>query len=149
MSNDVNIQNRKARHEYEFLETFTAGIILSGTEIKSIRESKASIAEAYCLMIAGELWIRSMRIDIYNPASHNNHDPVHDRKLLLNRTELTKLEKNLKNKGLTVIAYKLFLSDSGYAKLNIALAQGKKLHDKRHDLKTKDAKRDIDRAMKD
>jgi SsrA-binding protein len=100
-------------------------------------------------MMNGELWVRSMRVDIYNPGSYNNHEPVHDRKLLLNRTELIKLEKNLKNKGLTVIPYKLFLSDNGYAKLNIALAQGKKMHDKRHDLKTKDAKRDIDRAMKD
>lgn len=148
MSQRVNIENRKARHEYNFLDTFTAGIQLTGTEIKSIRNGRASIVEAYCLFINSELWIRGMHIAEYDQGSYNNHLPIRDRKLLLRKTELEKLEKQLKNKGLTVVPYKLFISDTGYAKLNIALSSGKKLHDKRQDLKAKDAKREMDRAMK-
>lgn len=148
MSDNINIKNRKARFEYEFIDTYTAGLQLTGTEIKSIRNGRASIVESYCLMINNELFIRGMHIAIYDPASHNNHEPVRDRKLLLNRQELDKLNKSLRDKGLTVVPVKLFIASSGYAKLNIALAKGKKLHDKRHDLKEKDAKRDIDRAMK-
>lgn len=143
-----DIKNRKAKFEYEFLDNFTAGIVLTGTEIKSIRNGKASIAEAYCILKKGELFIRNMYIAEYDAGSYNNHDPKRDRKLLLNKTELKKLQRKLKDKGLTVIASKMFITEKGIAKLNIHLAKGKKLHDKRHDLKSKDTKRDIDRALK-
>lgn len=143
-----DIKNRRARFEYEFLDDFTVGIVLTGTEIKSIRNGKASIAESFCVIKKSELFIRNMYIAEYEAGSYNNHEPKRDRKLLLNRTEINKLEKKLKDKGLTVIASKLFINEKGIAKLNIHLAKGKKLHDKRQDLKTKDSKRDMDRAMK-
>lgn len=148
MSNDINIKNKKAKFEYEFIETFTAGIQLTGTEIKSIRAGKASIVEGYCFMKNGELFIKNMYIAEYLQGTYNNHDPKRDRKLLLNRSELDKLEKKKKDVGLTIIPLKVFISKKGYAKMNIALAKGKKLHDKREDLKSKDAKRAMDRAMK-
>lgn len=148
MSNQINIKNKKARFEYEFLEKFTAGIQLTGTEIKSIRAGKASIVEGYCFMKNGELFIKNMYIAEYDQGSYNNHNPKRDRKLLLNRTELNKLEKKKKDVGLTIVPLKVFINKKGYAKLDIALAKGKKLHDKRHDLKDKDAKRQMDRAMK-
>jgi len=144
----VNIQNKRASFEYNLLDKFTAGIQLTGTEIKAIRLGKASILEAYCLFINDELWVRSMHITEYDAGSYNNHNPTRDRKLLLSRNELDKLSKKMKNKGLTIIPLKLFISDSGYAKLDIALAQGKKIHDKRDSLKEKEEKRAIDRAMK-
>lgn len=142
---NLNIKNKKASYEYSFLEKFTAGIQLTGTEIKSIRDSKVSIAEAYCHIKDGELFIKGMHIAEYDPASYNNHDPLRERKLLLNKGELKKLEKKLKNKGLTIIPIRMFINENGYAKLEIALAQGKKLHDKRNSLKEKDLKRDLDR----
>jgi SsrA-binding protein len=142
---NLNIKNKKASYEYSFLEKFTAGIQLTGTEIKSIRDSKVSIAEAYCHIKNGELFIKGMHIAEYDPASYNNHDPLRERKLLLNKGELKKLEKKLKNKGLTIIPIRMFINENGYAKLEIALAQGKKLHDKRNSLKEKDLKRDLDR----
>ena len=144
----MNIKNRKARFDYELHDTFVAGIQLQGSEIKSIRLSQASIKEAYCLLIDGELWIRSMHISVFAPASYNNHEPIRDRKLLLNRTELKKIEKQLKTKGYTVVPLRVFISKSGYAKVEIATASGKKQYDKREDLKQKDAKRDMDRAGK-
>lgn len=144
----VNIQNKKARFEYELIDKYEAGIKLTGPEIKSIRAGKASIAEAYCFLKAGEVWIKGMHISPYEPASFNNESPIKDRKLLLNRKEIEKLEKAMKNKGLTIVPLKVFIADSGYAKVNIALAKGKKLHDKRHDLKDKQDKRAMDRAMK-
>ena len=142
---NLNIKNKKASYEYSFLEKFTAGIQLTGTEIKSIRDSKVSIAEAYCHIKDGELFIKGMHIAEYDPASYNNHDPLRERKLLLNKGELKKLDKKLKNKGLTIIPIRMFINENGYAKLEIALAQGKKLHDKRNSLKEKDLKRDLDR----
>lgn len=142
---NLNIKNKKASYEYTFLEKFTAGIQLTGTEIKSIRDSKVSIAEAYCFIKNGELFIKGMHIAEYDPGSYNNHDPLRERKLLLNRIELKKLEKKLKNKGLTIVPLRMFINDNGYAKLEIALSQGKKIHDKRDSLKEKDLKRDIDR----
>lgn len=145
---NADIKNKKARFEYEFLDDFTAGIVLTGTEIKSIRAGKASIAESYGVMVKGELFLRNMYIQEYENGSYNNHQPKRDRKLLLNRTELKKLEKKLKDKGLTMVPSKLFINDKNLAKLNIHLARGKKLHDKRDDLKLKDQKRDMDRAMK-
>lgn len=144
----VVIKNRKASFQYEFLEEFSAGIVLTGTEIKSIRNSQASIAEAYCKIINNELFILNMHIEIYSAGSYNNHELRRVRKLLLKRTELTKLIKKTKDVGLTIIPTKLFISEKGYAKINIALAKGKKLYDKRQDLKKKDVKRDIDRATK-
>ena len=142
---NLNIKNKKASYEYTFLEKFTAGIQLTGTEIKSIRDSKVSIAEAYCFIRKGEIFIKNMHIAEYDPASYNNHDPLRERKLLLNRQELKKLEKKLKNKGLTIVPLRMFINENGYAKLDIALAQGKKTHDKRDSLKEKDIQRDIDR----
>ena len=149
MKNAINIQNKRARFEYLLFDKFITGIQLGGTEIKSIREGKASIKEAYCVFHEGELWIRNMQIDAYSNASFFNHKPRADRKLLLNKKELNKIEKYLKVKGNTVIPLKMFISEKGWAKLNIACAQGKKLHDKRQSLKEKDDKRAVDRAMKD
>lgn len=146
--NQINIKNKRARFEYHISDTYTAGIQLTGTEIKSIRNSKASILEAYCVFSEGEMWIRNMHITEYDNASFYNHKPRHDRKLLLNRKEIDKIEKFLKDKGNTVIPLKMFLSEKGYAKLDIGLGQGKKLFDKRQDMKEKDDKRDVDRAMK-
>jgi SsrA-binding protein len=145
---EINIRNKKAKFEYHLLDTFDAGIVLSGTEIKSIRKSKASILEAYCIFHSGEIWIRNMHVSEYENASFYNHKPKADRKLLLNKTEILKIEKFLKIKGNTVVPLRIFLSDKGWVKVEIACAQGKKTHDKRQDLKEKDDKRDIDRAMK-
>ena len=148
MQNKVNIQNKKARFEYHLEDTFTAGIQLKGTEIKSIRNGKASILEAYCVFDGGEVWVRNMHSTAYENGSFYNHKPRADRKLLLNKKEIAKIEKYLKVKGNTVIPLKIFISEKGWAKMDIALAKGKKLHDKRQDLKEKDDKRAIDRAMK-
>lgn len=148
MQKPINIKNKRAKFEYHLLDTFTAGIVLTGTEIKSIRDSKASILEAYCVFDNGEVFIRNMHITAYENGSYYNHKPRNDRKLLLNKKEIQKIEKFLKVKGNTVIPLKIFLSDKGWAKIDIATAQGKKLHDKRQDLKEKDDKRDMDRAMK-
>ncbi len=144
----VNIKNKKASFEYHLLDKFTAGIVLTGTEVKALRDGKASIAEAYCLFINDELWVRNMHIAEYDPGSYNNHPPLRDRKLLLQQKELQKLSKKMTNKGLTIVPIRLYFSESGYAKLDIALAQGKKLHDKRDSIKDKDIKRTLDRAMK-
>ncbi len=147
-SNEVNIKNKRARFEYFIEEEFTAGIILSGTEIKSIRNGKASIIESYCVWSEGELWIRNMYIAPYENASFYTHKTRGDRKLLLNRKELNRIEKFLKVKGNTIVPLKLFLSEKGWLKVQIACARGKKLHDKREDLKEKDDRREMDRAMK-
>jgi SsrA-binding protein len=130
------------------MDTFTAGIQLAGTEIKSIRKGKASILEAYCVAQNGEIWIRNMHVSEYENASFYTHKPRADRKLLLNKKEIKRLEKWMKIKGNTIIPTKLYLSDKGWLKVEMFTAVGKKLHDKRHDLKEKDDKRDMDRAMK-
>ena len=148
MFSKVEIKNKKAKYEYEFLEIFTAGIQLFGTEIKSIRNNKASIAEAYAVMVKNELFIRNMYIADYENGGHFNHESKRDRKLLLNKLELSKINKKIKNKGLTIIPTRLFISKNGWAKINIAVAKGKKIYDKREDLKTKDIKREIDRKLK-
>ena len=149
MQKKINIQNKKARFEYEFLDTYTAGIQLTGTEIKSIRESKARITESFCeFNERGELFVINMFIEEYSHGNFYNHNPKSERRLLLNKRELKKLEKEVKNTGLTIIPLKLFLTDKGWAKLNIALAKGKKLHDKRETLKDRDNKRDLDRIKK-
>lgn len=141
----INIKNRKASFEYEFLDTMVAGITLKGTEIKSIREGKVSLKEAYCYFKRGELWIKQMHISPYSQAAHFNHDAVRERKLLLNRRELDKLESKMDEKGLAIIPVRIFINDRGLAKVEIALGRGKKLHDKRQDIKKKDAKRELDR----
>ena len=145
----INIKNKRARFEYEILDKYTAGIVLSGTEIKSIRESKASISESFCeFNDNGELFIINMQIDEYSHASHYNHKPKAERKLLLNKRELKKLEKEVNTSGLTIIPLNIFLNDRGLAKLNVALAKGKKLYDKRETMKDRDNKRDLDRIKK-
>lgn len=148
MEKQINIQNKKARFEYHLEDKFIAGIQLTGTEIKSIRNSKASIMEAYCVVEDGEVYIRNMHIAAYENGSFYNHKPKGDRKLLLNRKEINKIEKFLKVKGNTIVPLRMFISEKGWAKIEIALAKGKKLHDKRQDLKEKDDKLAMDRAMK-
>lgn len=141
----VNIQNKRARFEYELLDIFTAGLQLLGTEIKSIRMGKASIAEAYCFMKDGELWIKGMNVAEYEFGNRNNHDPIRDRKLLLQKHELQKIEKKIKDQGITIVPLKVFLNAKGLAKIDVALARGKKLYDKRQSIKDRDVKRDLDR----
>lgn len=148
MSNKINIKNKKARHNFEFIEKFTAGMQLTGTEIKSIRLGKASLVDSYCFFINGELWVKGMHIAEYKWGSHYNHDPKRNRKLLLTRRELKKLDKNVKEKGLTIVATHLFIADNGYAKLEIVLARGKREYDKRENMKRKDTERQLDRLRK-
>ena len=149
MQNNINIKNKKARFEYEILDKYTAGIVLSGTEIKSVRQSKASISESFCeFNERGELFIINMQIDEYSHASHYNHKPKAERKLLLNKRELKKLQKEVASGGFTIIPLNLFLNERGLAKMNIALAKGKKLYDKRETMKDRDNKRDLDRIKK-
>jgi SsrA-binding protein len=148
IKNQINIKNKRAKFEYHLFDIYTAGIQLTGTEIKSIRNSKASILEAYCIFDGGEVFIRNMHVTEYENGSFYNHKPRADRKLLLNRKEINKIQKYLMIKGNTLIPLKMFLSEKGWVKIDIACAQGKKLFDKRHDLKEKDDKRDMARAMK-
>ncbi len=149
MQKNINIQNKKARFQYEILDKYTAGIVLTGTEIKSIRNSKASIAESFCEFNEnGELFVVNMYIEEYLYGTYHNHKPKAERKLLLNKRELKKLHREVKNTGLTIVPLKLFINENGYAKLIIALAKGKKLHDKRETIKDRDNKRDLDRIKK-
>lgn len=149
VQNRIKIQNKRAWFEYEILDQFIAGIILTGTEIKSIRNSKASITESFCeFNEKGELYVVNMYIEEYTFGTRFNHRPRGSRKLLLNKRELKKLYKEVKNSGLTIIPLKLFINDKGYAKMLIALARGKKLFDKRESLKDRDNKRDLDRVKK-
>ncbi len=149
MQKNIQIKNKKARFEYELLDSYIAGIVLSGTEIKSIRDSKASISESFCeFNDQGELFVINMQIDEYTHGSHYNHKPKAERKLLLNRQELKKLQKEVNTSGLTIVPLLLFMSDKGLAKLKIALARGKKLYDKRESMKDRDNKKDLDRIKK-
>lgn len=149
MQKNVNIKNRKARFQYELLDTYTAGIVLSGTEIKSIRDSKASIAESFCeFNDRGELFVVNMTIEEYIYGTHYNHKPKATRKLLLNKRELKKLEKEVKNSGLTIIPLRLFINERGLAKMSISLAKGKKLFDKRETIKDRESKMRLDRVKK-
>ncbi len=141
----VEIKNKRAKFDYEWLDTYTAGLQLVGTEVKSIRMGKASIAEAYCYMSDGELFIKGMNVTEWSHGNIFNHDPIRERKLLLSKRELDKIEKALKDQGVTVVPTKLFISEKGWIKLNIAVAKGKKNYDKRQSLKEKDAKRDLAR----
>ncbi len=149
MQNTVNIKNKKARFEYEILDKYTAGIVLTGTEIKSIRDSKASITESFCeFNEKGELFVINMTIQEYVYGNYYNHAPKAERKLLLNKRELKKLEKDVNTKGLTIVPLRLFLNERGLAKLVVALAKGKKLYDKRETMKDSDNKRDLARIKK-
>ncbi len=148
MSNDINIRNKRASFDYEFLEEYNAGIILTGTEIKSVRAGKASLVDSYCYFDKGELWVKGIHIAEYRLGTYYNHEEKRERKLLLTRKELRKLERNVKETGLTIIPVKMFITDKGWAKLRIALAKGKKEYDKRETLKLKEAKRDMDRVRK-
>ncbi|GAA3629011.1 SsrA-binding protein SmpB [Flavivirga jejuensis] len=149
MQKNINIQNKKARFLYEILDKYTAGIVLTGTEIKSIRSSRASIAESFCeFNEQGELFVINMTIEEYAFGNYYNHRPKAERKLLLNKKELKKLLKEVQNTGLTIIPLRLFINDKGYAKMDIALAKGKKLFDKRETIKDRDNKRDLDRIKK-
>jgi len=149
MTNKINIKNRRARFEYEILETYIAGIRLAGTEIKSIRQGKASIAESFCEFNGGELFVINMTIQEYSHATYFNHQPKSARKLLLNKRELRKLEKQVKTTGNTIVPLRLFINDRGLAKLEIALAKGKKLYDKRETIKERETKRNLDRIQKE
>ena len=146
--NKIYIKNKKASFEYETIQTYTAGIVLTGTEIKSIREGKANVTEAFCYFHNNELWCTGLHISEYSFGSYNNHTPDRERKLLLNRRELNKMEEKLKDKGITVIVLSMYITQRGLAKVDIALARGKKQFDKREDIKERDAKRDMDRAKR-
>lgn len=149
MQKTIQIKNKKARFEYELLEEFTAGIVLTGTEIKSIRNSKASIAESFCeFNNQGELFTINMHIEEYAYGTRFNHLPKAQRKLLLNKKELKKLHREVQNTGLTIVPLRLYINEKGFAKLRIALAKGKKLYDKRETIKDRDNKRDLDRIKK-
>lgn len=141
----IEIKNKRAKFDYEWLDIYTAGLQLVGTEVKSIRLGKASIAEAYCYVNEGEVFIKNMNITEWSHGNIYNHDPIRERKLLLSKREIDKIEKALKDQGITLIPLKLFISEKGWVKLNIAIARGKKNYDKRQSLKEKDAKRDIQR----
>ncbi|ALM19972.1 tmRNA-binding protein SmpB [Nonlabens tegetincola] len=144
----IEIKNRKARFEYEILDRYTAGIVLAGTEIKAIRLGKASIAESFCEFQNNELWVINMTVQEYSHATYFNHQPKQERKLLLNRKELKKLEKDVTNSGNTIVPLRLFVNENGLAKMDIALAKGKKLYDKRETMKDRDNKRRLDAIKK-
>ena len=149
MQKIINIKNKRARFEYELIDEYTAGIILTGTEIKSIRNSKASITESFCeFNQKGELFTVNMHIEEYAFGTRFNHKPKAQRKLLLNKKELNKLYKEVKNGGLTIVPLRLFINEKGFAKIRIALARGKKLYDKRETIKDRENKRDLDRVKK-
>ena len=148
MANKINIRNKKAYHDYQILEKYVAGLQLQGTEIKSIRMGKVSLGESYCQFQNNELYVRGMQIADYAWGSFNKHVPGRDRKLLLNRKELKKLQRKTKESGLTIIALRIFITESGYAKLEIGIAKGKKEYDKRETIKKKDTQRQMDRLQR-
>ena len=144
----VQIKNRKAAFEYFFIEEFTAGIVLTGTEIKSIRAGKASLVDTYCTIIRGELWVKGMSVSPYFYGSYNNHEQKRDRKLLLTRREINRLESATKQTGYTIVPTLIFIDQNGRAKVDLALCKGKKAYDKRQTLKDKEDRREMDRVMK-
>ena len=145
---DIVIKNKKASHDYEFLEKFIAGIRLTGTEIKSIRLGKATLVDSYCFFSGGELFIRGMHITEYYWGNINNHDPLRERKLLLTKKELKRIDRKIKESALTIIVTKVFINERGLAKAEIAISKGKKQYDKRQTIKKKDMERELDRARK-
>ena len=144
----VQIKNKKAAFEYFFIEEFTAGIVLTGTEIKSIRAGKASLVDTYCTIIRGEMWVKGMSISPYFYGSYNNHEQKRDRKLLLTRREINRLESATKQTGYTIVPTLVFIDENGRAKVDLALCKGKKAFDKRQTLKEKEDRREMDRAIK-
>ena len=144
-SNDINIRNRQASFEFELLDKYVAGLVLMGPEIKSIREGKVNLQDGYCYFSNGELFVKGINITPYAQGTHYNHEAQRERKLLLKRIELKKLERKVEEKGLTLVPVRLFINDRGYAKMEIALARGKKVHDKRDNIKERDAKRELNR----
>ena len=147
-SNNININNRRATFDYEIVETFTAGIVLTGTEIKSIRQGKCGLTDTYCMVINGEVWVKNMYIAEYSYGSYNNHTTHRDRKLLLNRKEIRRIAKDNLQPGFSIVPLRLFINDRGLAKLVIAIARGKKQFDKRQSIKEREDKRAIDRMFK-
>ena len=145
---NINIKNRRASFDYEIIETFDAGIVLTGTEIKSIRQGKAGLTDTYCLVINGELWVKNMYIAEYSQGSYNNHLTHRDRKLLLNKTEIQKIAKAAEQPGFSIVPLRVFLNDRGFAKMVIAIARGKKLFDKRQSIKEREDKRAMERMFK-
>ncbi len=148
MTKKVDIIKKRAKYEYTFLQSFEAGIVLQGTEVKSIKSGNANLSDAYCIFKGDELIIKSLFIGEYELGNINNHETRQDRKLLLRKTELKKLHKKMKEKGFSVVPYKMYMTDRGFIKLEIALAQGKKAYDKRDTIKDRDSKRDLDRIKK-
>ena len=144
----INIKNKRASFDYEFIDTYTAGIVLTGTEIKSVRLGKAGLADTFCFFSRGELWLKNMHIAEYFYGSYNNHTARRDRKLLLNRKELLKLQRAVRENGFTIVPTRLYINEKGLAKVVIALAKGKKQYDKREALKEKDDRREMDRMFK-
>ena len=145
---NINIKNRRASFDYEIRETFDAGIVLTGTEIKSIRQGKAGLTDTYCLVINGELWVKNMYIAEYSQGSYNNHLTHRDRKLLLNKKEIQKIAKTAEQPGFSIVPLRVFLNDRGFAKMVIAIAKGKKLFDKRQSIKEREDKRAMERMFK-
>ncbi|MEN8248196.1 MAG: SsrA-binding protein SmpB [Bacteroidota bacterium] len=142
-SGKVNIKNKRASYEYEFIEKYVAGLVLKGTEIKSIREGKVNIQDGYCLFHGQEMYVRNLHISPYKQGTYYNHEPTRERKLLLNKRELKKLKAKSEEKGLSIVLIRLFTNERSFAKLEIALARGKKIHDKRQSIKEKDLKREL------
>ena len=141
----ANIRNRSAWYEYHIDDKYVAGLVLTGTEVKSLREGRASFNDSYCYFHQGELWIKSLHIAEYSHGTYHNHEPLRERKLLLSKKELKKLESKLKEKGFTIVPLSIFFNDKGLAKIEIGLGKGKKLHDKRETIKARDSERDIKR----
>lgn len=145
---DVNIQNKKARFDYEITDTYTAGMVLTGTEIKSIREGRASLVDTYCLIENGEVWVKQMNVSEYSYGSYNNHATRRDRKLLLTRKEIAKLQKSAEDPGYTIVPLRIFINDRGLAKMVIGVGRGKRQYDKRQTIREREDKRQLDRLFK-
>ncbi|OAV67438.1 SsrA-binding protein [Bacteroidales bacterium Barb4] len=148
ISNNIQIKNKRATFDYELLETYTTGMVLTGTEIKSIRLGKASLVDTYCIAEKGEIWVKNMYVAEYFYGTYNNHVARRDRKLLLSKKEIRKIESAARNNGFTVIPVRLFINDRGLAKLVIAVAKGKREYDKRESIRERDDRREMDRAFK-
>lgn len=147
-ANQVNIKNRKAHFNYEIGDTFTAGLVLTGTEIKSIRDGKASLTDSYCVVDRGEVWVKGMHVSEYFYGSYNNHVARRDRKLLLSKKEISKIEKESNEAGFTIVPLRIFINDKGFAKMVIGIGKGKKSYDKRQTIKEREDKRNMDRMFK-
>jgi SsrA-binding protein len=144
-SDNINIKNRQAGYEYELLDKYVAGIVLTGTEIKSIREGQVNLQDGYCYLNNGEVFVKGINITPYAQGTHYNHEATRERKLLLKKSEINKLEGKIEEKGLTLVPIRLFINDRGYAKMEIAIGRGKKMHDKRESIKEREAKRELNR----